>query len=59
MGLSNSLDAKIEAAKRARENFNNNNIEGLINALEAFEYAVEAQQHAIKARQLAISKQKK
>jgi hypothetical protein len=42
-GLSNSLDAKIEAAIRAKENYNDNNLEGVINALEAFDYAVEAQ----------------
>jgi hypothetical protein len=42
-GIENSLDAKIEAAIRAKENYNDNNLEGVINALEAFDYAVEAQ----------------
>ena len=42
-GLSNSFDAKIAAALRAKDNYNANDKDGVMNALDAFVYVVEAQ----------------
>jgi hypothetical protein len=42
-GIDNSLDAKLEAAKKALEDLNENNDGAAINSLQAFINAVEAQ----------------
>lgn len=42
-GISNSLDAKLEAAMQALDDINENNDVAAINTLEAFINAVEAQ----------------
>jgi len=42
-GIENSLDAKLDAAKRAIDDLNQNNDIAAINALEAFINGVEAQ----------------
>ncbi len=42
-GISNSLDAKLDAALKALEDINNNNHVAAINTLQAFINAVEAQ----------------
>jgi hypothetical protein len=42
-GISNSLDAKLDAVKKALDDVNDNNDAAAINALETFINAVEAQ----------------